>query len=150
MCYKGYEKIDDIINTLTGFAGLCICLFPCANELETYVGTFQLHEDISGWIHNIAAVIFFVLLAYNVLFLFTKSSGIMTENKKKRNIIYRVCGIGMVVSLLSIVLVSVFGIYAGTWLVEAFALGFFGIAFLTKADVYPWLFCDNHKVEVEK
>jgi hypothetical protein len=150
MCYKGYEKIDDIINTLTGFAGLCICLFPCANGSEVYVGTFQLHEDISGWIHNISAVIFFVLLAYNVLFLFTKSSGIMTENKKKRNIIYRICGIGMAVSLLSIVLVNVFSIYAGTWLVEAFALGFFGVAFLTKADVYPWLFCDSHKLEVEK
>ena len=74
----------------------------------------------------------------------------MTKNKKKRNIIYRICGIGMVVSLLSIVLVNVFSIYAGTWLVEAFALGFFGIAFLTKADVYPWLFCDDHKLEVEK
>jgi hypothetical protein len=67
----------------------------------------------------------------------------MTKNKKIRNIIYRICGIGMVVALLAIVLVSVFDIWAGTWLVEAVALFFFGIAFLTKADVYPWLFCDT-------
>jgi peptidoglycan/LPS O-acetylase OafA/YrhL len=43
MCYRGYEKIDDIINTLTGIAGLCICLFPCSNsylKLDAYVGTF--------------------------------------------------------------------------------------------------------------
>ena len=142
MCYRGYEKIDDIINTLTGVAGLCICLFPCMNA-DPYVGTFQLPVVASGWIHNISAVIFFGLLAYNVLFLFTKSSGEMTKNKKKRNIIYRICGIGMIVALLSIVLVSIFGIYAGTWAVEAVALFFFGIAFLTKADVYPWLFCDS-------
>jgi hypothetical protein len=150
MCYKGYEKIDDIINTLTGIAGLCICLFPCVTTPDYYVGTFQLDRVTSGWIHNISAVVFFGLLAYNVIFLFTKSSGEMTKNKKIRNVIYRICGIGMAVSLLSIVLVNVFSIYAGTWLVEAFALGFFGVAFLTKADVYPWLFCDSHKLEVEK
>lgn len=147
MCYRGYEKIDDVINTLTGIAGLGICLFPCgiSRQLDynRLVGTFQLNQEISGWIHNISAVIFFGLLAYNVLFLFTKSSGEITKNKKKRNIIYRVCGIGMVAALLSVVLVNIFGIYAGIWAVEAVALFFFGIAFLTKADVYPWLFCDT-------
>jgi hypothetical protein len=86
---------------------------------------------------------FFVLLAYNVLFLFTKSDGNITKNKRIRNIIYRVCGIGMVIALVAIVFVSIFNIWAGTWAVEAVALFFFGIAFLTKADVYPWLFCDS-------
>lgn len=98
---------------------------------------------ISGWIHNISAVVFFGLLAYNVLFLFTKSGGEMTANKKKRNLIYKICGIGMMVALLAIVVVAIFNIWAGTWAVEAVALFFFGIAFLTKADVYPWLFCDT-------
>ena len=149
MCYRGYEKIDEVINTLTGIAGLCICLFPCSNPemyemglIPDYVGTFQLPVVISGWIHNISAVVFFGLLAYNVLFLFTKSSGELTENKRKRNLIYKICGIGMMVALLAIVVVAIFEIWAGTWLVEAVALFFFGIAFLTKADVYPWLFCD--------
>lgn len=156
ICYKGYEMIDDVINTLTGIAGLCICLFPCSNPemykmglIPDYVGTFQMPVNISGWIHNISAVLFFGLLAYNVIFLFTKSSGEMTKNKKIRNIIYRVCGIGMVVALLAIVLVSVFNIWGGTWLVEAVALFFFGIAFLTKADVYPWLFCDSKNEDKE-
>lgn len=142
MCYRGYTLCDDIINTITGVAAECICLFPCGNGNYDLVGTFQIPVEISMWIHNISAVVFFILLAYNVLFLFTKSSGEMTPNKKKRNIIFRVCGIGMVVSLLAIVLVSIFNIWAGTWAVEAAALFFFGIAFLTKADVYPWLFCD--------
>ena len=156
MCYKGYERIDDVINTLTGIAGLCICLFPCSNPemykmglIPDYVGTFQLPVGISGWIHNISAVVFFLLLAYNVLFLFTKSSGIMTDNKKKRNLIYKICGIGMVIALLAIVFVSIFEIYAGTWAVEAVALFFFGIAFLTKADVYTWLFCDSKMEDKE-
>jgi hypothetical protein len=94
-------------------------------------------------IHNISAILFFGLLAYNCIFLFTKSSGKMTKNKRIRNVIYYVCGIGMVVALLGIVIVNIFNIWAGTWLVEAVALMFFGIAFLTKADIYPWLFCDS-------
>lgn len=67
----------------------------------------------------------------------------MTANKKKRNLIYKICGIGMIIALVVIVPVAIFEIYAGTWLIEAIALFLFGIAFLTKADVYPWLFCDS-------
>lgn len=141
ICYKGYDKQDDIINTLTGIMGLFICLFPCSNTSQSVVGTFQLPVEISGWIHNISAAAFFCLLAYNSLFLFTKSSGEMTANKRKRNIIYRVCGIGMLISLISIFFVSKF--YSGTWWVEAIALAFFGISWLTKSDIYPWLFCDT-------
>lgn len=140
MCYKGYTWVDDLINTLTGIAALGICLFPCHNGAYELVGTFQVPVEVSGWIHNISAAIFFVLLSYNVLFLFTKSSGNMTRNKKIRNIIYRVCGIGMLVTM---VCLFIFHGWAVTWWVEAIALFFFGIAFLTKADVFPFLFCDS-------
>jgi hypothetical protein len=95
----------------------------------------------SAAIHNFSAIAFFCLLSYNCLFLFTKSSGEMTRNKKIRNIIYRVCGLGMIISMVSIV--SLKGIYGGIWFVEAIALAFFGIAYLTKADVFPFLFCDS-------
>ena len=67
----------------------------------------------------------------------------MTIKKRIRNVIYRICAIGMIASLLAIVAVVIMEIWAGTWFVEAAALFFFGIAFLTKADVYPWLFCDS-------
>lgn len=146
MCYKGYQLIDDVINTLTGIFGLCICLFPCFNGGFGKVGTFQVPVEISGWIHNISAALFFILLAYNVLFLFTKSSGEITKNKRIRNIIYRVCGIGMLVAL---VCLFIFSGHAVTWWVEAIALMFFGIAFLTKADIYPWLFCDSKMEDKE-
>ena len=93
ICYDGYDKQDSIICTLAGIFGLCICIFPCStypNNIDLdpniLIGTFQLPAGISGWIHNIAAVIFFGLLAYNSFFLFTKSSGEMTPEKKKRNI----------------------------------------------------------------
>lgn len=105
MCYRGYTKSDDIINTITGLAALSICLFPCGATTLAYVGTFMIPVAISSLIHNISAVIFFGLLAFNSIFLFTKSNAVkMTKNKKIRNWIYRICGIGMILSFLILLL----------------------------------------------
>ena len=115
-----------------------MCLFPCNSNLEL-VGTFQIPSKLSGTIHNVSAVGFFAMLSICSLFLFTKSDGNPTENKKKRNIIYRVCGIGMVASFL-ILLLPYF--YIQIWLVEFLALLFFGVSWLTKADCLRILFAD--------
>ena len=146
VCYRGYNWVDDLINTATGLFALGICLFPTWTSTAQRVGTFQVPVDISSNIHNICAAGFFILLSINVLFLFTKSSGEMTLNKKRRNIIYRVCGCGMLLAMLALVLLNG---WALVWWVEAIALIFFGVAFLTKADVYPWLFCDSKNEDKE-
>jgi hypothetical protein len=143
MCYKGYDIVDDILNTSAGIFGLGICLFPCwvPGYSETdLVGTFLVPMRISDTVHYICAVLFFIILAYNSFFQFTKSSGDMTHNKKIRNVIYRVCGVGMVLSF-GILLLPSFNIQV--WLMEAIALFFFGVSWLTKADCYPWLFADK-------
>jgi hypothetical protein len=64
----------------------------------------------------------------------------VTAQKKTRNIIYRVCGVGMVASFLILLLPD---FYIKVWLMEAIALFFFALSFLTKADVFPFLFCDT-------
>lgn len=142
--YKGYEKIDDIITTITGIFGLLICVFPCypwyQQPRQELVGMFCIPRDLSNTLHIISAIIFFVLLAINSFFLFTKSSGIVTTNKKIRNIIFRVCAIGMLASF-ALLLLPHFRIQV--WLVEMIALTFFGISWLTKANYYPWLFADK-------
>jgi hypothetical protein len=113
-----------------------------AYDIDKYqlVGPFRVPMNISNIIHAVCAVIFFGLLAYNSVFLFTKSKGEMTRNKKIRNIIYRVCGVGMVASFLILLLPD---FYIKVWLMEAIALFFFALSFLTKADVFPFLFCDT-------
>ena len=143
ICYKGYDKQDDIICTLSGIFGLGICLFPCAATGDNIVGTFQVSTPISGWIHNICAIIFFGLLAYTSFFLFTKGGPNPTENKKKRNIIFRVCGIGMIGSFLLLIPFGIFNVWGGTWIMEDVALAFFGISWLTKSNLYTWLFKDK-------
>lgn len=141
MYYDGYDKTDDILNTIAGIFGLCICLFPCTPEILDLanVGTFQIPVVISSCIHNIMAVSFFALLAYISFFQFTKTIGNMTKQKKIRNIIYRVCGVGMLASFLILLLPS---FYIQVWLTETLALFFFGISWLTKADAYKWLAAD--------
>lgn len=141
MCYKGYDLQDDLVLTASGIAGLGICLFPCSiTNSADKVGTFLIDKDISNTIHFVSALIFFALLSYNSIFLFTKGDENPTKNKKIRNIIYRICGIGMIGSFV-LLLLPHFEIQV--WLIEAIALFFFGISFLTKADIYPWLFCDT-------
>lgn len=138
MFYDGYDKTDDILNTIAGIFGLLICLFPCGYDAER-VGTFQTPVAISSAIHNISAVVFFVILAYVSLFQFTKSNGNMTDKKKKRNVIYRICGVGMIGSFALLLLPD---FYIKTWLVETIALTFFSVSWWTKANAYKLLFAD--------
>ena len=143
--YKGYEKIDDILLTCSGIAGLGICLFPCSIVGgPEKVGTFLVDSQVSNIIHFISAIVFFGLLAYNSFFLFTKEAGEPTRKKKIRNIIYRVCGVGMI-GAFAIMLLPEFRIQV--WLTETIALFFFAVSFLTKADIYPWLACDTPYTE---
>ena len=142
MCYHGYDTVDDTLNTCAGLFGLCICLFPCTgpSKLVDLVGTFQIQAYISNIFHMISAFVFFGILAYNSFFQFTKSSGEMTKNKKIRNIIFRVCGVCMLLSF-AMLLLPKFPIRI--WLLETIALFFFGISWLTKANCYRWLFADK-------
>lgn len=142
LTYNGYDDKDRIVCSAAGIFALMVCLFPCSATTKEYVGTFGIPTAVSGIIHNISAAIFFVLLAYNSFFLFTKGGGEMTEAKRKRNIIYRVCGIGMAASFVLIIPFTLLHVRIGMWVVEAIALIFFGISWLTKAQCYSWLFKD--------
>lgn len=142
MCYHGYDKVDDWLNTCAGIFGLGICLFPCwePSKATDLVGTFQLSPAISDMVHMICAFAFFGILAYNSLFQFTKGSIEPNVNKKKRNIIFRVCGIGMVLSF-GMLLLPKFPIRI--WLMETIALTFFGVSWITKANCVKFLFADQ-------
>ena len=141
--YKGYEKIDDITATLAGIFGILICLFPMTylDDPSMKTGILHLPSNISNIFHCISAMAFFGILAFMSFFLFTKTSGEMTRQKKIKNIIYRVCGIGMVGSFLLFLLQFIpgFNCYNLTWIIEAIALFFFGLSWIVKSDAFPWL-----------
>ena len=135
MCYDGYSLRDNIVTTISGIFGIMIVLFPCACTVSgEMVGFFQLPVAISNTIHCASACAFFILLSINSLFLFTIGEKAPTKQKKIRNIIYRVCGIGMLCALILMVLPVSF--FAKTFVVEAIALTFFGISWLVKGQVF--------------
>lgn len=140
MYYDGYDLADDILNTSAGIAGIAICLFPCSNYEFEYVGTFRISPHVSGIIHNISAVVFFGILTYVSAFQFTKTNGVLSKKKKKRNAIYRICACGMIASFLLFLLPDFNG---KIWLIEMFALTFFGLSWLTKANAYKLLFAEG-------
>ena len=140
--YAGYSLIDDIMATVAGCFGMLICLFPMTYLPDPSVKTGILHlpSDISNIFHCISAFAFFAILAFMSFFLFTKTKGKMTKQKKIKNIIYRVCGIGMMVSFLLLFLNFLPNPpYNLTWIVEAIALFFFAVSWIVKADVIPFL-----------
>ncbi len=142
ICYRGYDKTDDITATIAGICGILICIFPMTYLPDPSVKTGILHlpSNVSNIFHCISAFGFFGVLAFMSFFLFTKTSGEMTKQKKIKNIIYRVCGIGMIGSFL-LMLLNFFdwAPYNLTWIVEAIALFFFGISWIVKSDAIPWL-----------
>lgn len=141
--YVGYDRLDNIITSLSGVFGLGIVLFPCKVswiEPGTPVGFFQVPMEISNILHASCAVIFFLLLAYNSAFLFTKTGSDVTKRKLIRNKIYKVCGWGMLAFEVVFAIVKVFKAPGySTMIVEIILLSLFGISWLVKGEAFKFL-----------
>ena len=136
--YRGYDNWDNINwdNVLTNSAGIFaigVALFPTAPVNPSAQG-----RDI-GYVHLACAGLLFTVLAVIALWQFTKTEphGERTAQKKKRDLVYRACGIAIAVCL---VLVPIESLVIGEpiqrfhpllWL-EAVAVVAFGIAWLVK------------------
>lgn len=137
MSYRGYERADDIAGDLGCAFAVGVALFP-----TTPPGTSGGLAAAIGAIHLTCAAAFFLVLAYFCLVLFvkTRADGVMTERKKQRNLVYRVCGWTI---LACVALVAIyFALLTHTplrqlnpvlWL-ESAAVIAFGISWLTKGE----------------
>lgn len=145
--YKAYEKIDDIITNLSGICAIGMIVFPTSLHTGTVVkvGILMVNDNVSEIVHLTFGTCFFILLAYNSIFLFTKRahiSGVISREKKHRNIIYRTCGFIM---LLSVAFIFIYKTYlTGTFLdflypilvFESIALLAFGISWIIKGNTF--------------
>jgi uncharacterized membrane protein len=96
-----YEPIDDRASTVAGLAAIGVALFPTAPD--------GVPDGWVGRLHLGFAAVFFLTLAFFCAFLFTRSSSPADQlgaAKRHRNLLYRVCGWLIVVSLLVAVLTS--------------------------------------------
>jgi hypothetical protein len=148
LSYKGYERIDTVINFTTGICAFGIALFG-DGFIKGVCGIFCLDGEISKYIHLFFAVSFFLLLAFNSIFLFTKTRIFYysyetkekitnpTNRKIIRNKIYIICGI-IIFSAISID--AIYMIFFHNWsyytslILEIIALIAFGISWLIKGE----------------
>jgi hypothetical protein len=143
--YKGYEKIDNMVGNMSGLFALGMIFFPTAmfSGKIVKVGMFLIDDNISEYIHLTFGTLFYLALAYNSLFLFTKRQpGFLSREKKRRNFLYRVCGIVMLVTMICIIIYMLFfrdtavaKIYP-VLILESIGLFAFGISWLVKGNTF--------------
>ncbi|HEX6292917.1 MAG TPA: hypothetical protein VFZ66_27285 [Herpetosiphonaceae bacterium] len=100
--YRGYERKDDIAGTAACFAAIGVALLPTTPGL-----TATPRETTLGYLHLVCAASFFGLMAFFCLCLFTKSNApkaAQTPQKRKRNLVYLICGWTIVVCIVAMFL----------------------------------------------
>jgi hypothetical protein len=131
--YRGYGGWDDALTDAAGLFAIGVALFPTAP-----VNPSARARDI-GYVHLTCAGLLFAVLAVIALWQFTKTEPgtERTAQKKRRDLVYRICGIVIAVCL---VLVPIESLVIGApiqrfrplfWL-EAVAVVAFGVAWLVK------------------
>ena len=93
-------------------------------------------------VHFISAAVFLLILAYFSIFLFTKTGGKpITPEKKKRNLIYRICGYTIIACLVLLAiyfavpgLKTKFSSFSPVLIFEALALWAFGFSWVVKGE----------------
>ncbi len=134
--YKGYEKKDDFITNAASIAAICIAIFPtnyhvgapCAECSE-----LSFLKNYHGMIHNISAAVFFSLLAIYTYWFFPKSEK-AGPRQKSRNMLYKICGVGMMVSLVIVLLMARADL--SIFWPESSCMVLFGIAWIVKGNMF--------------
>ena len=99
--YDGYTKWDALAGKMACLFALTVAFFPTSAD-PPYNACTILPLPAAPWVSNVhylaAALLFFTLTLFSLV-LFTKSRGGMTPQKRKRNVIYRVCGVVMLLCI---------------------------------------------------
>ena len=85
--YPGYERKDNVAGNIAGLCALGVAIFPDQGP------------GIEPAIHFGSAGLLFLTLSYFSLLLFTKHDGNPTPEKRKRNRVYRTCGVIMLLCI---------------------------------------------------
>lgn len=99
IAYKGYDKHDNITTTIAGISAIGVGIFPIEATIPNNL--FNLNTFWASALHLLTAIVFFVSLAYMSYFRFTKTDQkSLSKEKKMRNLIYKICSITIVLSLI--------------------------------------------------
>ncbi len=134
--YHGYEREDEIAGKFATVFAVGTAIFPTFPPNPSSIQIFI------GWLHLIFALCLFVTLAYFALVLFRKTNPNKkpTPQKIKRNIIYTICGWGMLSCVALIIFIGLLPANSTIrelnpvfWL-EAIAIVLFGLSWFVKGE----------------
>jgi hypothetical protein len=146
--YNGYDWKEKVLTTLAAFCAIGVAFSP-TGSVNTDPNSVHTTINFGGHIiHFVFAAVFFISLAIVTLAYFPKTDSpktIKPDGKKtaksKRNMVYRICGWTMIVS---VVLLLVYFLLLDAWynkndfpvvfLLETIAVEAFGISWLTKGE----------------
>jgi len=152
--YRGHDWMDNLAGYLGCIFVLGVAFLPCtiSNPEQPCLVTSSTQNPLVGNLHNLSALLYFIILIVYSLLLFpqthmdmvTGEKMFMGRQKRKRNVVYYICGSIMTVSLLLIIAYMWFlgNLYPGLnrfnpvfWL-ESIVLFSFGITWLTKGQLF--------------
>jgi hypothetical protein len=128
-------RLDNLLSNVASAMAIGVALFPTSSEGVKADGA----DAVIAVIHLVFAGILFSLLAVFSLVLFTQTDTpqSMTAAKRTRNVVYRTCGIIIVVALVLIVITEIVkpsrSLHALFWL-ESVAVVAFGVSWLVKGE----------------
>jgi hypothetical protein len=137
MSTRGYDQKDVIAGRLACAFAVGVALFPTA----PCSGAPPLYAFVPV-LHRLLAALLFLTFAYFCLMLFTKTDPNKTPTRRKlqRNLVYRVCGYGILACILVIAIVQLPAVkplvdrFDPVFWFESIAVIAFGVAWLTKGE----------------
>ena len=144
--YRGSHRDEQILTNVAAVFAIITALFPTNSSNLTNDCNFISKPDdpISNTVHYLAAAIFLVLLAYISLRIFPRldPGRSFTQDKIRRNKIYKTCGWIMLISLFFIPfllihkVIDTIGQYKPEVWLETIALWSFGFSWLVKGRTF--------------
>jgi hypothetical protein len=136
LAYNGLSTREMVLSKVAAVAALGVALFPCRCDNR---------DAIVPYVHSVAAATMFLILAYFCYLFFQRAFEKGYAQAKARGVIYVICGIVMLVSIL-VLAVDAFSdgslsakVARLTFYGERAALMAFGISWLTASRVLPIL-----------
>jgi hypothetical protein len=143
LAYYRYEPEDSYVGkAVAGFA-VGIALLPTSQPGVQHTTV----QTVLGNVHLTCATLFFLGMAYFSFFLFTRTDPqrLPTAQKRRRNLVYRVCGITIVACLALVVVTNLVlsdqvreAIHPTFWL-ESVAVWAIAASWLTKGELFTFL-----------
>ena len=142
-CYRGYDRLDNLLTNAAGAAAIGIGLLPMEPQYHSVlVARFPgitsdacyLTRGPLGF-HFYVVAAFFAAVSYLAIFRFTKTDKVvMTPEKRTRNRVYVSCGILMIACFVAIAALKARWPQTSIFWPETVAIVAFSVAWLTKGE----------------